>query len=68
MRNKEVVELIDDMMVYFGFFKEPSCQYDPHHIISKRRKRQKSGNYEHQGTQEMEQMANKITLPYDQER
>ena len=29
---------------------------------------QNNGNYEHQGTPEMEQMANKLTLPSDPDR
>ena len=68
MRNKATIELIDDMMAYFGFVEDFSCQYDPHHLISKRRKRQKRGDYEHQGTPEMEKIDNMLTLPSDQER
>ena len=68
MRNKVAVELIDDIMACYGFFEEPFFQYDPHHLISKRRKKQKRGNYEHQGTKEMELMENKLTLPSDQEK
>ena len=56
------------MMAYLSFVQDFSFQYEPHHIISKKRKRQKRGNYEHQGTPEMEKMANKLTLPSDQER
>ena len=52
--NRESIELIDDMMACFGFVQDFSCQYDPLHIISKKRKRKKIGNYEHQGTPEME--------------
>ena len=68
IRNKETIELIDDIMAYYGFSEEPSYQYDPHHLISKRRKKQKRGNYEHQGIQGMEPMENKLTLPFDQEK
>ena len=50
MRNKAIVELIDDIMAYYGFLEEPSCQYDPHHLIPERRKKHKRGNYEHKGT------------------
>jgi len=39
VKNKAVVEMIDDMMACFGFVEYFSCQYDPHHLISKRRKR-----------------------------
>ena len=56
------------MMACFGFVEDFSCQYDPPHIISKRRKKQKRGNYEHQVTPEMEKMANMLILPSDQER
>lgn len=56
--------LLDDIMACFGF----ACQYDPLHIISKKKKRQQRGDYEHQGTLEMEQMANKLTLPFDPDR
>ena len=55
-------------MACFGFSKDTSCQYDPHHLIPKRRKKQKRGNYKHQGTQEMELMDNKLTIPSDQEK
>ena len=50
------------------FLECPSCKYDPHRLISKRRKKQKRGNYEHQGTQEMELMENNITFIFDQEK
>ena len=63
VKNRAVIEPIDDIMDCFSFAFEFSCQYDPLHIISKKTKRQKRGNYEHQGTPEMEQMANKLTLP-----
>jgi hypothetical protein len=63
IKNRVAIELIDDIMACFKFALESSCQYDPLHIISKKRKIQKRGNYEHQGALEMEQMANKLTLP-----
>ena len=63
VKNRVAIELIDDMMACFCFSQDFYCQYDPLHIISKKRKWKKRGNYEHQGTPEMEQMANKITLP-----
>ena len=68
VRNKVVVELIDDIMACYGFLEESSFQYGPHHLISKKKKKQKRGNYEHQGTQEMELMANKLTFLSDQEK
>jgi hypothetical protein len=57
VKNRAVIELIDDMMACFGFAQYFSCQYDPLHIISNKIKRQKRGNYEHRGTPKMEQMA-----------
>ena len=62
VKNRATIELIDDIMACFGFASYFSCQYDPLHLISKKKKRQKRGNYEHQGTPEMDQMANKSTL------
>jgi len=50
-------------MACFGFAMDPSCQYDPYHLISNKKKKQKRGRYEHQGTQEMEQMANQLSFP-----
>ena len=50
VKNKAVIELIDNMMACFDFVQDFYFQYDPRHIISKKRKRQKRGNYEHQGT------------------
>ena len=55
-------------MACFGFALDFACQYDPLHIISKKKKMQKGRNYEHQGTPDMEQMANKLTLPTDLDR
>ena len=68
VKKKAAIDLIDDIMACFGFSLDFSCQYDPLHIISKKRKRQKRGNYEHQGTLEMEQMENKLTLLTDTDR
>jgi hypothetical protein len=65
VKNKATIELIDDIMSYFGFASDFACQYDPLHLISKKKKRKKRGNYENQGTPEMEKMANKLTLPTD---
>ena len=47
VRNRESIEIIDDIKACIGFFQDFSCQYDPRHIISKKRKMQKMGNYEH---------------------
>ena len=65
MKNKATIELIDDIMACFGFASYFACQYDPLHIISKKNKTQKRGNYEHQGTLNMEQIANNLILPTD---
>jgi hypothetical protein len=62
VKNKSTIELIDDIMACFCFQEDPSCQYDPHHIISNRRKKQKRSRYDHKGTIEMEQMVNKLTF------
>lgn len=68
VKNRAAIELIDDIMACFGFDLYFACQYDPLHIISKKRKRKKRGNYENQGTPEREQMENKLTLPSDPNR
>ena len=67
VKHKYIVELIDDIMVCFGFQEEPSCQYDPYHIISNRMKKKKRNQYEHKGTNEMEKMKNKLTLSSEDE-
>jgi len=67
MKHKSIVELIDDIMACFGFQEEPSCQYYPHHIISYRRKKKKRSRYDHKGTVEIKQMANKFTLSSEEE-
>ena len=67
VKHKSAVELIDDIMACFGFQEEPSCQYDPHHIILDRRKKHKRSRYDHKGTYEMEKMANKLTLSSEDE-
>ena len=43
VKNRASIELIDGIMACFGFALDFSCQYDPLHIISKKRKRQKKG-------------------------
>ena len=68
VNRRAAIELIDDIMAFFGFASYFACQYEPLHIISKKKKRQKRGNYENQGTPEMEQMANKLTLPTDPDK
>ena len=68
MKNRVDIELIDDIMDCFGFASYFECQYDPLHLISKKKKRKNRGNYEHQGTPEMEQMTNKLALPTDPDR
>ena len=50
VRNKAAIELIDGIMSCFSFSTNEGCKYDPLHIISKKKKRQKRGGYEHQGT------------------
>ena len=67
VKHKSAVELIDDIMACFGFQEEPSFQYDPHHIISNKRKKQKRSRYDHKGTYEMEKMDNKLTLSSEDE-
>ena len=47
VRNKATIELIDDIMAYFKFVPNEACQYDPLQLISKKKKKQKRGNYEH---------------------
>jgi len=63
VKNRASIDLIDGIMSCFGFASYFSCQYDPLNLILKKKKRQKWGNYENQGTLDMEQMANKLTLP-----
>jgi hypothetical protein len=67
VKHKSIVELIDDIMACFGFQEEPSCQYDPYHIISDRRKKHKRNMYDHKGTYEMEKVANKLALSSEDE-
>ena len=67
VKHKFVVELIYDIMACFGFQEEPSFQYDPYHIISNRRKKQKRSQYQHKGTKEMEKLENKLTLSSEDE-
>ena len=55
-------------MACYIFVLDESCQYDPLQLISKKKKKQKRGNYEHQGTPEMMQLANKLTLHTDPDR
>ena len=68
MKNIVAIELIDDIMACFWFASYLAFQYDPLQLISKKKKKQKRGNYEHQGTLDMEEMANKLTLPTDLDR
>ena len=68
VKNKATIELIDDIMACFRFTPNVACEYDPLQLISKKKKKQKRGNYEHQGTPEMMQLANKLTLHTDPDR
>lgn len=68
VRNKLAIELIDGIMACFSFITNEACKYDPLQIISKKKKRQKRGGYEHQGTPEMTQLANNLTLHIDPDR
>lgn len=55
-------------MACFRFIPYEACQYDPLQLISKKKKKQRRGNYKHQGTPEMMQLANKLTLHTDPDR
>lgn len=60
VKSKSTTQLIEDMLTYFGFEEDVSCQYDPIKIIQEKRKKLKIGTYEHKGTPEMEKLANKF--------
>ena len=63
VKSKEVINLIDDIMAYFKFPIDVACQYDPYHLIANKKKKLKRGNYQHQGTEEMDKKC-KFTLLY----
>lgn len=65
VKNKATIELIDDIVACFRFIPDEDCQYGPLQLISKKKKKQRRGNYEHQGTPKMMQLANKLTLHTD---
>ena len=48
------------MLVFFNFEEGQANQYDPCQIILKRRKKLKRGSYEHKGTPEIKELANKL--------
>lgn len=60
VKSKAVVKIIDEMLVCFNFEEDEAFQYDPCQIISNKRKKLKRGSYEHKGTHEMKELANKI--------
>ena len=61
VKNKVVVQLIDEIMACYEFEEDQSCQYDTHHIISDKKKELRRGGYEHKGITEMEKLENKLT-------
>ena len=68
IRNKVAIELIDDIMACFRVIPDEVCQYDPLQLISKKKKKQRRGNYEYHGTPEMMELENKLTLHTDPDR
>ena len=51
---------MEEMLVCFNFEEDQSYQYDPCKIISNIRKKLKRGNYDHKGTPEKKELANKL--------
>ena len=50
------------MLACFRFDEDDPCQYDLAKIIQEKRKKLKRGKYDHKGTPEMENLANKLTF------
>ena len=48
-------------MASFKFPIDVACQYDPYHLIANKKKKLQRGNYQHQGTEEMEKNANLLS-------
>lgn len=67
VKSKEVVKLIDEMLVCYNFEEDQACQYDSCRIISNKRKKLKVGMFEHKGTPEMKELANKLTYSSQEE-
>ena len=63
VKSKEVINLIDDIMASFKFPIDVACQYDPYHLIANKKNKLKRGNYQHQGTKEMEKNVNLLSYP-----
>ena len=67
VKNKIIVQLIEDILARFKFEQDVPCQYDPIKIIQEKRKKLKRGKYDHKGKSEMEKLANKFTFSDEEE-
>ena len=59
-KNRSIDQLIEDMLTFFKFERDASCQYDPVGVIHEKRRKLKRGTYEHKGTSKMNKLENKF--------
>ena len=62
VKNKTIVQLIEDILSYFRFEEDVPCQYYPIKIIPEKIKKLERGKYDHKGTSKLEKLANKFTF------
>ena len=57
--------MIESLLKYMGFFTEPVVNYDPHHVISNRRKALKRNPFDHEEIVGLADVANWYDYPED---
>ena len=57
-KNKSSLLVIEKLLEVMDFQKEEKMNYDPHHIISQRRKLKKNKPFDHQITEGLDKMEN----------
>ena len=65
INSKESLPTIESMLIEMGFSMESSVNYDPHHIISDRRKENKNKPFEHSEVAGLSGATNWIDNPND---
>ena len=58
IKNKDYLPLVESLLRYLGFPTEVAINYDPHHIISNRRKANKNKPFEHHEVEGLPEAAN----------
>ena len=66
-KNKSALLVVEKLLEVMDFEKEEKMNYDPHHIISQRRKLNKNKPFDHQVIKGLDKMANLFSFEEDPE-